>query len=180
MQSGIYLQMAVAGIEWASTWMHLECVLFNGLKQRQYRRMSARSLLVWLCMQLSGASENKMIVMSVVVSHLWGFFCLIGWLVGFLVVFCMFAKRTCLSHWTPRSSETWGNLSLVDNLHGFCWFGFHLVLSVTLPMLHFSVCSFPSPTTAGCILCSDLNLMQNPRVFKEVFLFTSSCLLPRA
>lgn len=43
--------------------------------------MNVLSLLVWLCMQLSGAfPKNKMIVTSVVVSHLFG-------------VFCMFAKK---------------------------------------------------------------------------------------
>lgn len=43
--------------------------------------MNVQSLLVWLCMQLSGAfPENKMIVTNVVVSHL--FWC-----------FCMFAKK---------------------------------------------------------------------------------------
>lgn len=37
--------------------------------------MNVLSLLVWLCMQLSGAfPKNKMIVMSVVVSHLFWWF----------------------------------------------------------------------------------------------------------
>lgn len=166
MESGIYLKIGVTEIGWARTWMHLDSFLFNYLKQWSYWRMNVLSLLIWLCMQLSGAfPKNKMIVMSVVVSHLfWWFLHVCYENLGLDLITEL--------HTVHKLAEIC--LSLIFSFLGGSWFWlliFHLFVCYTeFKMQNFIYVFFPQ-IIAAVLYVQIFKLYKTQKFFKKHFFY---------